>query len=179
MLLHQPYGPVDEAWAALEDAKAAGKIRSIGVSNMNVNIWNKWVTGFRTMPAVNQVECNPLFQQRELRKVTDPLNVVIECWYPLGHGNAELLSNPTITALAEKYDKNAGQIILRFETQDGLVTLPKSSNPVRIASNLDIFDFELTDAEMESMRALDTGKGTHDPEDPANEARLLSFRVHE
>ena len=179
MLLHQPYGPVDEAWAALEEAKAAGKIRSIGVSNMNVNIWNKWVPGFKTLPAVNQVECNPFFQQRELRAVLDPLGVVLECWYPLGHGNAELLTNPTVTSLADKYGKNAGQIVLRFETQDGLVTLPKSSNPVRIASNLDVFDFELTDAEMESMRALDTGKGTHDPEDPVNEERLLAFRVHE
>ena len=179
MLLHQPYGPVDEAWAALEEAKAAGKIRSIGVSNMNVNIWNKWVPGFKTLPAVNQVECNPFFQQRELRAVLDPLGVVLECWYPLGHGNAELLTNPTVTSLADKYGKNAGQIVLRFETQDGLVTLPKSSNPVRIASNLDVFDFELTDAEMESMRALDTGKGTHDPEDPVNEECLLAFRVHE
>jgi diketogulonate reductase-like aldo/keto reductase len=178
MLLHQPYGPVDEAWAALEDAKAAGKIRSIGVSNMNVNIWNRWVPLFRTLPAVNQVECNPLFQQRELREVLDPLGVVLECWYPLGHGNAELLGNPTIVALAEKYGKNAGQIVLRFETQDGLVTLPKSTNPGRIASNLDVFDFELTDAEMDALRALDTGKGTHDPEDPVNEERLLAFRVH-
>lgn len=179
MLLHQPYGPVDEAWAALEDAKAAGKIRSIGVSNMSVNIWNKWVPGFRTLPAVNQVECNPLFQQRALREVLEPLGVVLECWYPLGHGNAELLNNPAITALAEKYGKNAGQIILRFETQDGLVTLPKSTNPGRIASNLDVFDFELTEAEMDFLRALDTGKGTHDPEDPINEERLLGFRIHE
>ena len=179
MLLHQPYGPVDEAWAALEEAQAAGKIRSIGVSNMNVNIWNKWVPGFRTLPAVNQVECNPFFQQRALREVLDPLGVVIECWYPLGHGNAALLTNPTVTALADKYGKNAGQIVLRFETQDGLVTLPKSSNPVRIASNLDVFEFRLTDDEMASMRALDTGKGTHDPEDPVNEERLLGFRIHD
>ena len=178
MLLHQPYGPVDEAWAALEEAKAAGKIRSIGVSNMSVNIWNKWVPGFKTMPSVNQVELNPLFQQRELRAVLDPLGVVLECWYPLGHGNPELLGNATIKGLADKYGKNAGQIILRFETQDGLVVLPKSSNPDRIKSNLDVFDFELTDAEMDAMRALDTGHGTHDPEDPVNEQRLLAYHIH-
>lgn len=97
----------------------------------------------------------------------------------MGHGNAELLGNETVVALAAKYGKNAGQIVLRLETQDGLVTLPKSSNPARIASNLDVFDFCLTDDEMDAMRALDTGKGTHDPEDPTNEERLLVFRVHE
>ena len=146
---------------------------------MNANIWNKWVLGFSTLPAVNQVECNPFLQQRELRAVLDPLGVVLECWYPLGHGNTSLLGSPIVASLAKKHGKNAGQIVLRFETQDGLVTLPKSSNPARIASNLDVFDFSLTDDEMDAMRALDTGKGTHDPEDPANEERLLSFRVHE
>ena len=179
MLLHQPYGKVDEAWAALEQAKAEGKVRSIGVSNMTPKIWDKWVSGFKTVPAVNQVECNPLFQQKALREVLDPLGVRIECWYPLGHGNAELLGNPAITALAEKYGKDAGQIVLRFETQEGLIVLPKSTKAARIASNLDIFGFELTDAEMDSIRALDTGKGTHDPEDESNVDRLLAFKVHD
>ena len=179
LLLHQPYGKVGEAWAALEEAQRTRKVRSIGVSNMSPAIWDKWVPGFSVKPAVNQVECNPFFQQRELRKLTDATDTVIECWYPLGHGNARLLGHPTVTALAEKYGKDAGQIVLRFETQDGLVTLPKSTNPARIRSNLDIFSFELTDAEMDAMRALDTGKGTHDPDDPVNEQRLLSFRVHD
>ena len=179
MLLHQPYGKVDEAWAALEQAKAEGKVRSIGVSNMTPKIWDEWVSGFKTVPAVNQVECNPLFQQKALREVLDPLGVRIECWYPLGHGNAELLGNPAITALAEKYGKDAGQIVLRFETQEGLIVLPKSTKAARIASNLDIFGFELTDAEMDSIRALDTGKGTHDPEDESNVDRLLAFKVHD
>lgn len=179
MLLHQPYGKVDEAWAALEQAKAEGKVRSIGVSNMTPKIWDKWVSGFKTIPAVNQVECNPLFQQKALREVLDPLGVRIECWYPLGHGNAELLGSPAITALAEKYGKDAGQIVLRFETQEGLIVLPKSTKAARIASNLDIFGFELTEEEMDSIRALDTGKGTHDPEDESNVDRLLAFKVHD
>ncbi len=179
MLLHQPYGKVDETWAALEQAKAEGKVRSIGVSNMTPKIWDKWVSGFKTIPAVNQVECNPLFQQKALREVLDPLGVRIECWYPLGHGNAELLGSPAITALAEKYGKDAGQIVLRFETQEGLIVLPKSTKAARIASNLDIFGFELTEEEMDSIRALDTGKGTHDPEDESNVGRLLAFKVHD
>lgn len=179
MLLHQPYGPVDEAWATLEDAKEAGLVRSIGVSNMSPAIWNKWVPGFKTLPAVNQVECNPTFQQQELRKILEPLGVLIECWYPLGHGNAELLGNPAITGPAEKYGKDAGQIVLRFETQEGFVVLPKSTKPARIKSNLDVFGFELTGDEMDAIRAIDTGHGTHDPDDPINEERLLSFRVHD
>ena len=149
------------------------------VSTMSPAIWNKWVPGFKTLPAVNQVECNPTFQQQELRKILEPLGVLIECWYPLGHGNAELLGNPAITGPAEKYGKDAGQIVLRFETQEGFVVLPKSTKPARIKSNLDVFGFELTGDEMDAIRAIDTGHGTHDPDDPINEERLLSFRVHD
>ena len=179
-LLHQPYGDVVGAWKALEEAKAEGKIHSIGVSNMTVKLWNEFIPQFANVPAVNQVECNPFFQQKELRKVLAEQNVRLEAWYPLGHGNAAMLSNPVITGLAEKYGKNSGQIVLRFEVQEGIIVFPKSTNPVRLASNLDIFDFELTEEEMESMRALDTGKGTHDPEAPGvAETLLKNFKVHD
>ncbi|MDE5859021.1 MAG: aldo/keto reductase, partial [Oscillospiraceae bacterium] len=162
-LIHQPYGDVPGAWKAMEEAKADGKLRSIGVSNMTPKIWNEFVPRFSTMPSVNQVEFNPFSQQKELRAIMDKNNVKLECWYPLGHGNSELLNNSVITALAKKYGKNSGQIILRFEVQEGFVTLPKSTNPDRIKGNIDIFDFSLTDQEMDSIRALDTGKTSHDP----------------
>ncbi len=179
-LLHQPYGDVGGAWKALEEAKKAGKIKSIGVSNMTPKLWNKWVPQFDTLPAVNQVECNPFFQQRQLRNILDPLNVKIEAWYPLGHGNADLLNHSAITSLAQKYNKNAGQIILRFEVQDGLITLPKSTNPVRIKGNLEIFDFELTAEEMQTLRGLDTDKGSHDPDAPGVGEHLLSaYKIHD
>ncbi len=165
-LIHQPYGDVPGAWKAMEEAKAEGKLRSIGVSNMTPKIWNEFVSQFSTLPSVNQVECNPFSQQKELRAIMDKSNVKLECWYPLGHGNSELLNNSVITAIAEKYSKNAGQIILRFEVQEGFITLPKSSNIKHIRSNIDIFDFELTNSEMDSIRALDTGKTSHDPEAP-------------
>lgn len=178
-LLHQPYGDVAEAWRALEEGKETGKVRSIGVSNMTPAIWNKWIPQFQTMPAVNQVECNPYFQQRALRKILSGKNVKIEAWGPLGQGNQKLLSDPTITALAAKYGKDAGQIILRFEIQDGIIVLPKSTKPARIQSNLNIFDFALTEEEMQAMRALDTGKGTHDPDAPGvGEFLLANFDVH-
>lgn len=179
-LLHQPYGDVAGAWKTLEEAKAAGKIRSIGVSNMTPKIWNEFVPQFETLPAVNQVECHPFFQQRELRALLAGDDVKIEAYQTLGHGDASLLSHPAITALAEKYGKNAGQVILRFEVQDGLIVLPKSTNPARIAGNLDLFDFTLTEDEMDTLRALDTGKGHHDPEAPGvAEILLQNYKIHD
>lgn len=179
-LLHQPYGDVAGAWKALEEAKAAGKIRSIGVSNMTPKIWNEFVPQFETLPAVNQVECHPFFQQRELRALLAGDDVKVEAYQPLGHGDASLLSHPAITALAEKYGKNAGQVILRFEVQDGLIVLPKSTNPARIAGNLDLFDFTLTEDDMDTLRALDTGKGHHDPEAPGvAEILLQNYKIHD
>lgn len=179
-LLHQPYGDVAGAWKALEEARAAGKIRSIGVSNMTPRIWKEFVPQFETVPAVNQVECHPFFQQRELRELLAGDDVKIEAYQPLGHGDASLLAHPAITRLAEKYGKNAGQVILRFEVQDGLIILPKSTNPERIAGNLDIFDFALTEDEMDALRALDTGKGHHDPEAPGVAEMLLqNYKIHD
>lgn len=171
-LIHQPYGDVPGAWKAMEEAKAEGKLKSIGVSNMTPKIWNSFVPQFATKPAVNQVEFNPFFQQKALREIMDRDDVKLEAWYPLGHGNTELLSNPVIMKLAEKYNKNAGQIIIRFEVQDGVITLPKSTNPERIKSNLNVFDFELTNEDMAEIQALDTGKGSHDPEAEGIEAAL-------
>ena len=178
-LIHQPYGDVPGAWKAMEEAKAAGKLRSIGVSNMTPKIWNEFVPQFSTLPSVNQVECNPFSQQKELRAILDKNNVKLECWYPLGHGNAELLNNPVITGLAKKYGKDAGQIILRFEVQEGFITLPKSSTTERIKSNINIFDFTLTDEEMNSIRTLDTGKTSHDPDAPGVGETLLNAFVVE
>ena len=179
-LLHQPYGDVSGAWKALEEAKKAGKVKSIGVDNMPPNFWNTFIPQFSILPAVNMVECNPFCQQKELRKLMDQHGVKLEAYYPLGHGNPELLGNPIITALAEKYQKNPGQIILRFELQEDLIVLPKSTNPERIAGNLDLFDFALAEDEMQRLRGLDTGKGAHDPEAPGTAEWLLeNFKVHD
>ncbi|MBT2725505.1 aldo/keto reductase [Bacillus sp. ISL-75] len=179
-LIHQPYGDVPGAWKAMEEAKAEGKLKSIGVSNMTPKIWNEFVPQFATKPAVNQLEFNPFFQQKAIREIMAKDDVALEAWYPLGHGDANLLSNPVITKLAEKYGKNVGQIILRFEVQEGVITLPKSANPERINTNLDVFDFELTDAEMDEMRGLDTGKGAHNPDAPGlREALMSAFKIED
>ena len=179
-LIHQPYGDVPGAWKPMEDAQKAGKIKSIGVSNMTPNIWNHFVPQFDTMPAVNQVECHPFFQQKQLREVLDTCGAALEAYFPLGHGDEALLTHPLVTALAHKYNKTAGQIILRFEVQEGFVVLPKSTNPQHMADNIAIFDFSLTDEDMARMRGLDTGKGSHDPETPGMGDMLLNaYKVHD
>lgn len=177
-LIHQPYGDVPGAWQAMEEAKRAGKIKSIGVSNMTPKIWNQFVPSFATLPSVNQVEFNPYFQQKSLRKILDAANVRIEAWAPLGQGNHDLLNEPVITKLADKYGKNAGQVILRFENQEGIIVFPKSVHESRIKSNLDIFDFKLTDEEIAQIRGLDKGKGNHDPDAPGVQERLAGYDVH-
>lgn len=178
-LLHQPYGEVEQAWRALEEAKEEGKIKSIGVSNFTPNFWNKYVPSFKTIPAVNQVEFNPYYQQKELRKLLEKDNVKIEAWAPLGQGNPELFEEKIIKSLAEKYKKDAGQIILRFEVQEGIIALPKSTKKSRMTSNKDIFDFELTKEELEKFRTLDKGHGTHDPDAPGvGEFLLSNYDIH-
>lgn len=179
-LLHQPYSDVLGAWKALEEAKAEGKIKSIGISNMTAKYYKEFVPQFTTKPAVNQVECNPYFQQKELREAMAADDVKIECWAPLGQGNADLLQEPVILKLAEKYNKNAGQIILAFEVQEGFITLPKSVTPSRIVSNLDINDFTFTEDEMNELRSLDKGVGSHDPEAPGvGDFLLANYKIHD
>lgn len=178
-LIHQPYGAVDEAWRAMEEAQRAGKIRSIGVSNMTPKLWKKWVPNFNVIPAVNQVEFNPYFQQQELRQVLAKTHTTLEAWAPLGEGNKDLFGEPLLNDLAKKYGKDVGQIILRFEHQEGIIVFPKSVHEARIKSNQEIFDFELTSDEMDAIRALDKGKGMHDPDAPGvADALLNAFDVH-
>ena len=181
-LIHQPYGEVEEivgAWKAMEEAKAEGKIRSIGVSNMTVKIWNKFVPHFNTMPSVNQVEWNPYFQQKELMKLMKENNVTVESWGPLGQGNQELLSDPVLVKIAKAHGKDVGQIILRFEVQEGIIVFPKTTKPERMKSNLEVFDFELSEDEMNEIRVLDKGHGSHNPDaDGVKEMLLGAFDVH-
>lgn len=178
-LLHQPYGKVDEAWRALEEAQKAGKIRSIGVSNMTPKLWKKFVPSFDVMPAVNQVEFNPYFQQKELRQVLADAHVALEAWAPLGEGNKDLFAEPILNAIAKKYGKDVGQVIRRFEHQEGVIVFPKSVHESRIKSNAEIFDFELTSDEMDAIRNLDHGKGQHDPDTPGVGDMLLNaFDIH-
>ncbi|MBO6259034.1 MAG: aldo/keto reductase [Succinivibrio sp.] len=178
-LIHQPYGRVDEAFRAMEDAQRVGKIKSVGVSNMTVKIWNRFKDCFGVMPAVNQVEYHPMMQQRELCALMAKNKVLLEAWAPLYQGNSLLLDNPVIRELAAKYHRTAAQIVLRFENQMGVIVLPKSTHTRRMKENLEIFDFSLADEEMKAIQNLNQEKGIHNPDNPGvGEWLLANFDVH-
>ncbi|WP_345801294.1 aldo/keto reductase [Microbacterium sp. AZCO] len=154
LLQHQPVGDVKGAWRAMEEAVDEGTVRAIGVSNFTVADLEALRPHARIQPAVNQVELHPHWQQPELLPYLAAHDIVAEAWYPLGHGAKKLLSEPAIVAASGAHRKTPVQVILRWHVQRGFVAIPKSTNPAHIAANIDIFDFELTAAEMAAIDAL-------------------------
>ena len=157
LLLHQQFGDYIGAWKDMEKAVATGKVKSIGISNFESERLEELLDAATIKPSVLQVECHPYYQQTQLKERIAKYGTVIESWYPIGHGDKDLLNEPVFTELAEKYGKNNVQIILRWHIQEGTIVFPKSTNPKHIQDNIDIFDFELTAEEMERIRALDKG----------------------
>lgn len=157
LLLHQQFGDYMGAWKDMERAVKDGCVRSIGLSNFESDRLEQVLGAAEIKPSVLQVECHPYYPQRELRKRIAPYGTVIECWYPLGHGDKGLLGDPTIVALAEKYGKSPAQIILRWDIQEGNIVIPKTLNTEHMAQNIDVFDFELTEGDMESIANMDSG----------------------
>ena len=148
-----------KAFAHLRDQ---GRIRSIGVSNFEPEHLRILVDSTGIVPAVNQIELHPLLQQRELREVHAQLGIATEAWSPLGQGS--LLSNPTVTAVADAHGKTPAQVLIRWHIQLRNIVIPKSVTPERIVSNFDVFDFELTEQDMASVSSL--GDGTRLGPDP-------------
>ena len=168
-LIHQPFGDVYGAWRALEELYQAKRIRAIGVSNFYDDRLMDFVMVNAIRPAINQVEINPYHQQWPSQTVNAECDVQLEAWGPLGQGKRpELLQEPALMELGRKYGKTPAQIVLRWLTQRGIVTLVKTVRPERMVENLNIFDFTLAEEDMKRIRALDTGKsmfGDHrDPE---------------
>lgn len=158
LLLHQQFGDYIGAWRDMEKAVQQGKVRAIGLSNFESERLEEVCESAVIKPAVLQVECHPYYQQSALKKRLEPYGTVIESWYPIGHGDPQLINEPVFTELAKKYYKTNVQIILRWHIQEGNIIFPKSTNPKHIQDNFDIFDFTLTPKEMTSIRALDNGK---------------------
>ena len=175
LLLHQQFDNYIGAWKDMEKAVAAGKVKSIGISNFESERLEELIAAATIKPSVLQVECHPYYQQNELKKRISSYGTVIESWYPIGHGDKGLLNEPVFTELAEKYGKNNVQIILRWHIQEGTIVFPKSTNPKHIQENIDIFDFELTAEEMERIRALDKGVRFFNMSLAEQEAHLSAF----
>ncbi|MFT8401352.1 MAG: aldo/keto reductase [Lentilactobacillus diolivorans] len=154
-----------EAFQAMIDAKKRGFIRSIGVSNFEPEHLDRLIEETGVTPAVNQLEIHPYWVQERMLAEDKKRGIVTEAWSPLGRGSAAL-KEPIIKDLAKKYNKNVGQIILRWHTQRGIVPIPKSRNLNHQRANLDIFDFELTPDEIKSINSLSKPDGRIDGQDP-------------
>ncbi|MDE7329675.1 MAG: aldo/keto reductase [Clostridia bacterium] len=157
LLLHQQFGDFVGAWKDMERAVKAGKVRSIGISNFKENL-DALLDAATIKPSVLQVECHPYFQQDALKVKLAPYGTVVESWYPIGHGDPRLLSEPIFAELGRKYHKTSVQIILRWHIQEGNIVFPKSTNSQHLRENINIFDFGLTEGEMKSIKKLDCGK---------------------
>ena len=151
-----------EAWKALVELKKAGRIRSIGVSNFNAEQIDRIVGETGVVPALNQVELHPRFQQRPLRAACAERGIAVESWSPLGRG--ALLDEPTIRRIADKHGRTGAQVIIRWHLQSGLVVIPKSAHPPRIAENFDVFGFVLNDEDMAQIAAMDRPDGRLGPD---------------
>lgn len=152
-LIHWPKEKtMTDTWRALEELYEAGKIRAIGVSNFHKVHIDMLLQKAHITPMVNQIELHPLLSQEGLRKYCDDKGIAVEAWSPLGQGN--LLGNETLEKIGEKYNKSVAQVILRWDIQNGIVTIPKSVKKARIHENFAVFDFELTAVEMEKINEL-------------------------
>jgi flavodoxin len=145
------------AYKAMEKAVAEGKIRSIGLSNWYIKEINEFLPKITIMPALNQNEIHPYYQENNVIPYFHNLGIVMEAWYPLGGRGytGALLNNETIVGIAKAHNRSSAQIILRWDLQKGVVVIPGSSNPDHIKENISLFDFELTDEEMNQINALD------------------------
>ena len=168
-LIHWPAPLRDqfvETWLVLEDLHRTGLTKAIGVSNFQQEHLERVLEAGSIVPAINQVELHPAFQQRELRAFQEPLGILTEAWGPLGQAKYELSELPGLADIAKAHGKSIAQVVLRWHLQEGIIIFPKSSQKERLKENLDVFDFELTGDDMAAIAAMDADRrvGTH-PDD--------------
>ena len=154
-LLHQPFGDVHGAWKALEELYKERKIRAIGVSNFYPDRVMDLINFNEITPMVNQIETNPFYQRNEDHAFLVEEGVVHESWAPFAEGRGEFFNNEVLAGIGEKYGKSVAQITLRWMIQRDVVVIPKSVTPSRIKENIDVFDFELSQEDMDAIAALD------------------------
>ncbi len=160
MLLHQPFSDYYGAWRALEDLYDQGKLRSIGISNFYPDRMVDIASFARICPMVNQVETHPFYQQTAAKKYMNKYGVQIEAWAPFGEGRGGLFENETLQEIGNQYGKTTAQVMLRWNIQRGVVVIPKSTHYERMKENIDVFDFALTESDMEKISTLDKAESS-------------------
>lgn len=158
LLIHQPAGNYVAGYRLMEKAYKEGKVRAIGLSNFTPEQVQEILDICEVKPAVLQTEVHPYSQEKKLKEFLDKEGIVIQAWYPLGHGDKALIQEPLFTEFGKKYGKSNAQIILRWHIQAGNIVIPGSKNPAHIKDNFNLFDFALTDDEMGKITALDKQK---------------------
>lgn len=158
LLIHQPAGNYVAGYRQMEKAYKEGKVKAIGLSNFNEDQIKEILDICEVKPQILQTEVHPYSQEKALKAFLDKEGIVIQAWYPLGHGDKTLIEEPLFAEFGTKYGKSSAQIILRWHIQDGNIVIPGSKNPDHIKDNFDIFDFALTDVEMEQIAAMDEQK---------------------
>ncbi|MFE1342178.1 aldo/keto reductase [Streptomyces sp. NPDC058733] len=172
-LIHQPYGDVYGSWRAMERMLREGLVRAIGVSNFHPDRLVDLIDHNEVTPAVNQIETHPFFQRTADQELMGERGVQIESWGPFAEGRNNLFTHPVLTRIASAHDRSVAQVVLRWLIQRGVVVIPKSVRAERMAENIDVFGFELTEEEMAAVAALDTGASLFfDHRDPAMVSRL-------
>lgn len=178
-LLHKPYGNYYAAWRAVERLYKEGRIRAIGVTSFSSERLQDLFLHNEVKPMVNQIETNPLFQQREANAFMRQEGIQHEAWAPFAEGKRDIFNNPTVKAIAGRHGKTAAQVMLRWLNQRGVVVIPKSVSKARMAENLDIFDFTLDDEEMRRMAVLDTGKSPiYDDQGLPTVRGIGTYKIH-
>jgi 2,5-diketo-D-gluconate reductase A len=167
-LIHQPFGDVYGAWRAMEELYKEGRVKAIGISNFQPDRVMDFIVHQEVVPAVNQIETHPFHQQIDTQRFLEENKVQIESWGPFAEGKNDMFTNELLVGLGKKYQKSVAQIILRWLTQRGVVVIPKSVSPARIAENIAVFDFELSPEDMAAIATLDTKASVFfDHRDPA------------
>ena len=169
LFIHQPAGKFIAGYRQLEKAYREGKARSLGISNMYGEKLEHLLAEAEVKPHVVQLEAHPYCTERSYMNHMAEYGTKLMGWYPLGHGDAGLMQEPTIVSLGDKYHKSGAQIILRWHTQMGFITIPGSKNPDHIRDNFNIFDFRLTDSEMQEIAKLDGTKKYYEADDETEE----------
>lgn len=165
-LIHHPYGDCFGAWRAMEELYKEGKIRAIGLSNFEPYRFVDITLGNEIVPAVNQTETHPYFHQKLLRKTMAPFGTKLIASLPLAEGKNGIFTNPELQKIGDKYGKTPAQVVLRWHLQNGTIIIPKSVHKERMIQNFDVFDFELTDEDMQVFEKMDTNKGFVERRDP-------------